>query len=507
MKTEFSPGLAFALRLACRLAAKEGDSEIGPKHLLRALLADDEGHGAGLLRRMGMDLDRWKEVAGEGAFEATGDASLPLSGATKLILNHARQERSLQSEDSTTASDQALFALLRLTSSLRDELTEFGFDYRRLMSELEPNHPDLPLDQPLQLYEDDDVAHAKRIIDAAANRAREALRVLEDYCRFVLDDRMLTEELKQMRHRLVQALKPLPWSQLLESRHTQGDVGTTLTAPLEGERESLAAVVTANAKRLQEALRSLEEFGKVFDSGVGSAVEAIRYRSYVLEQVIAKRSRGPGRLSEALLYVLVTESMCKHSLLGTVREVIEGGADVIQLREKSLSDRELLPKAREVGRMCRDHGKLFIVNDRPDIAVLADADGVHLGQDDLPIRVARQLVGSRILGVSSHDLEQLREAALEGADYVGVGPTFPSKTKEFDQFAGLAFVEAACRETSVPAFVLGGVSLERLDSVIAAGGRRIAVSHAVCAADDPRRVAADLRKKLVQAANVSMDRR
>ncbi|MBX9680910.1 MAG: thiamine phosphate synthase [Gemmataceae bacterium] len=497
MKTEFSPGLALALRLACRLAAKEGVEEIGPSHLLRALLADDEGHGAGLLRRMGMDLERWKDRAGADAFEATADASLPLAGSTKLILNRAGQERSLQSQDSTTTSDQALCALLRLSESLRDELTGFGFDYRRLLSEVEPDHPHLPLDQPLQLDEDDDVAHAKRILDAAANRAREALRVLEDYCRFVLDDRMLTEELKGMRHGLAQALRPLPWSQLLESRDTQRDVGTQVTGSLESRRESLAVVMTANAKRLQEALRSLEEFGKVFDGGIGSAVEALRYRAYVMEQTIAKRARGAGRLADALLYVLVTESLCKHSLIGTVREAIEGGADVIQLREKNLSDRELLAKARDVGRLCRDHGKLFIVNDRPDIAMLAEADGVHLGQDDLPLREARRIMGNKIIGISSHDLPQLREAALDGADYVGIGPTFPSKTKDFQDFAGLAFVEAACRETSLPAFVLGGVSLDRLDEVIASGGRRIAVSHAICAADDPRRAAAELRKKLL----------
>jgi len=504
MKTEFSPGLAFALRLACRLAAKEGAAEIAPAHLLRALLADDEGQGAELVRKMGMDLEQWKVGAGD--FEAEEDAALPLAGATRLILNRATQERSFHSQDSTTASDQVLFALLRLSESLRDELARFGFDYRRMLAETNPEHPDLPLDQPLQLREEGDIARTRRIIDASANRAREALRVLEDYVRFALDDRMLTEELKQMRHGLVQALQPLPWVDLLESRDTPHDVGTDLTAALEAQRESPAAVVTANAKRLQESLRSLEEFGKVFDPMVGAAIEALRYRSYTLEKILAKRLRGQGRLADALLYVLVTESLCKHSLLGTVREAIEGGADVIQLREKDLTDRQLLAKARDVGALCRDHGRIFIVNDRPDIAILADADGVHLGQDDLPLRETRQLLGQKIVGVSAHDLEQLRAAAQEGADYVGIGPTFPSQTKSFAAFPGLAFVEAAARETSLPAFVLGGVNLERLDQILHAGGLRIAVSHAICAADDPRRMAALFRKKLVEATNSSVSR-
>src|SRR5204862_4332083 len=125
----------------------------------------------------------------------------------------------------------------------------------------------------------------------------------------------------------------------------------------------------------------------------------------------------------------------------TIREAAAGGADVFQLREKSLTDRDLLERARDVRRWTRETGTLFIVNDRPDIARLVEADGVHLGQDDMSVKEARRILGPQaIIGVSTHSLRDLRRAIEDGASYLGVGPTFPSGTKEFDQFAGLEFI-------------------------------------------------------------------
>ena len=142
----------------------------------------------------------------------------------------------------------------------------------------------------------------------------------------------------------------------------------------------------------------------------------------------------------------------------------------------------------------RSTGTLFIVNDRPDIARLADADGVHLGQDDMPIQEARRIVGAiALIGVSTHNLDQVQRAILEGANYLGIGPTFPSRTKSFDSLAGLDFIKQALAETSLPAFALGGITLDNVEQVRAAGARRIAVSHAICGSDDPRSVAGALR--------------
>src|SRR5205814_7386366 len=125
----------------------------------------------------------------------------------------------------------------------------------------------------------------------------------------------------------------------------------------------------------------------------------------------------------------------------------------------------------------------FIMNDRPDIARLVEARAVHLGQDELPVKEARRILGpDALIGVSTHNLDQVRQAILDGASYLGVGPTFPSETKSFAEFPGLEFVRQASAETSLPLFVIGGISARTLPAAVAAGTKRIAVSQAVCQA-------------------------
>jgi thiamine-phosphate pyrophosphorylase len=180
-----------------------------------------------------------------------------------------------------------------------------------------------------------------------------------------------------------------------------------------------------------------------------------------------------------------------------IEQAASGGASMFQLREKTLPDRELIERARSVRRWTQKANALFIVNDRPDIARLVGADGVHLGQDDLSVKDARRIVGpTALLGVSTHTLEQVRQAVLEGADYIGVGPTFPSRTKPFEHFPGLAFVREAAAETGLPAFALGGIGPENVAQVVVAGARRIAVGAAVAGSEDPERVARLLRAAL-----------
>src|SRR5206468_6231988 len=145
-----------------------------------------------------------------------------------------------------------------------------------------------------------------------------------------------------------------------------------------------------------------------------------------LERALLVGGTAREQLAKCAIQVLLTGSLCAAALDWTIAEAAAAGADMIQLREKKLSDRELLERARNVRRWTRKAGVLFIVNDRPDIARLVEADGVHLGQDDMPVREARRLLGlEAIIGVSTHSVEQVREAVLDGATYLGVGPTFP----------------------------------------------------------------------------------
>ncbi len=329
-----------------------------------------------------------------------------------------------------------------------------------------------------------------RILDAAANRAREAYRVLEDYARFALDDRHLTQRLKESRHRLAAALARFPQRNLQAGRDTAADVGTSLSTPGEESRGDLAAVMVANGKRLQESLRSLEEYAKLADSECARTFKALRYESYTLERALHAATRSLQKLRHARLYVLLDARRSEEEFTRVARGLVAAGAGVIQLRDKQVDDRTLLARARRLRRLTQDSDTLFIMNDRPDLAVLADADGVHVGQEELPVAEARKIVGpDRLVGLSTHSLEQARAAVLAGADYIGVGPTFPSQTKQFDAFPGLELVRAVADEIALPAFVIGGVTLENLPQVLAQGGRRVAVAGAIVQARQPEEAA------------------
>jgi thiamine-phosphate pyrophosphorylase len=498
MKLDFSPALQLALDRARQLAAIQQAAEVEPRHFLCGLLAEEEGKAAMLMTLAGADWPRLQTHLGLPIeLDTSPPPDLPLHPLLDVVMAEARELASVHGDEGSIATDHVLLALMTKVESLRQEMKTFGFDLERLQAEIVGVSSPLVMEEPLELHEPTEEVDTARILDAGANRAREALRVLEDYTRFALADAFLSGQLKQLRHDLAQALSLLPASLLLEARDTLHDVGTAISTEQEWQRPSLHAVVQANAKRLQEALRSLEEFGKVVAIDFAQQIEKIRYQSYTLERAFVQGGTSRERLADAQLYVLVTDALCRASLVGTVKEAVLGGAQIIQLREKGIDDRTLLAHARDVREVTRSTGTLFIVNDRPDIARLVEADGVHLGQDDLPIQEARRILGpDALIGISTHNLDQVRRAILEGATYLGIGPTFPSQTKAFEAFAGLEFVKQALAETSLPAFAIGGIHLDNVAQVRTVGARRIAVSQAICAAADPRAVAQQLRRAL-----------
>ena len=497
---QMSPGVERAVAGARQWASRLGSDTVRLTHFLLALLEEEEGRPATLVESVGLappairdQLQKWLDS--------------PTAPADTVLFAAARDWSLAYRHDPEFLTDAFLLAVLRADPVFERACAAIGLDAARLESALvRKREPEPETEFPTASFTlPDETSDAARVLDANLNRAREAARVVEDYCRFVLNDGVLTAEVKALRHGLAAAASRIPESWLLGSRDTPGDVGTGVTARSEYERSSAADVAAANLKRLQESLRSLEEFGKLISPDLGQELETLRYRAYTLEGAIVGRVRderdgrqGRGeRLRSARVYAILTGSQCAASLETTIAAVAEGGVDVIQLREKSLSDRELLARARDMRRWTRRAGVLFIVNDRPDIARLADADGVHLGQDDLSVADARRIAGPDLLvGVSTHSLDQVRAAVLAGADYLGVGPMFPSTTKRFDQFPGLALVRAAAAETSLPLFALGGITLGNVAQVAAAGAGRIAVASAVAAAPEPDRAARELRAAL-----------
>jgi len=379
---------------------------------------------------------------------------------------------------------------------------------------------------------------AFRMIDANRNRASEGLRVAEDYCRFALGDQHLTRLIKHLRHDLVAALATLDSCDLLAARDTEADVGTAVSTAAEQSRQSLEEIALAAWPRTQQALRVIEECLKLVAPQTATQVEALRYRSYTLAKACQLTAGSQRRLADARLYVLIDAASSECALVERVQSLIAARVDVIQLREKRLADRELLARARllrrvideagrkgemsnvesqlskegrrtnDKGQMTKDHSPLttrhslepaasrhplFIMNDRPDLAVLAGADGVHVGQDELSVQDVRRIVGTQMLvGISTHNIEQARQAVLDGASYIGCGPTFPSTTKQFAEFPGLDFLRQVAAEISLPAFAIGGITPGNVAEAVKTGIRRIAVSSAVARADDLETAVASL---------------
>ncbi len=327
---------------------------------------------------------------------------------------------------------------------------------------------------------------ALRIIDAALNRAGEGLRIVEDYVRFVLDDPLLTREIKALRHELAMAAATIAPFDLHAARDTVHDVGTQVSTSAEKNRSDVAAVCAASLKRAEQSLRSLEEFGKLIDGGSAAQMETLRYRLYTLEKAIDVGRSSRERLAGVRLCVLVDGATSADEFERLVAALVEAGVGMIQLRDKRLDDREVLDRARRLRRLTRETATLAIVNDRADIAAAAVVDGVHLGQKDVSVKDARAVVGTRMLiGVSTHNIEQARAAVLDGANYLGAGPTFPSETKAFDKFAGLEYLREVAAEIRLPTFAIGGITAENFRDVLSSGILRVAVSAAVTQANDP----------------------
>jgi thiamine-phosphate pyrophosphorylase len=197
------------------------------------------------------------------------------------------------------------------------------------------------------------------------------------------------------------------------------------------------------------------------------------------------------RLRQARLYLVIDADAAER----VVPAALEGGADIVQLREKSRPDEELVATGRRLRRLCDEHGALLIVNDRPDLALECGADGVHVGQDDMPLDEAREIVGDDlIVGISTHSPEQIEAALGSTADYLGVGPVYSTPTKPGRPAVGLELVRhAAAHASAKPWFAIGGIDNTNAHEVAAAGASRIAVVRAIRDADDPRAAAAGLR--------------
>ena len=515
MFESFTAGALRALRRAeARSRARSGTS-VELADLAAALADESESRAAGLLAEFGLEPERLLLALGleveppaDEPVDASGTSAepvpVPMAMETRAALGEASTRAKALDRTQSVGTEHLLASLLVAEGELARQLERAGLAVGALLETMEQaivaDSTPLPLPReisPLELVEPVQAVDLARILDASANRAREGLRVVEDYARFALDDPGLTRRIKEVRHRLAEAIKGLDPDMLVGSRDTRGDVGTHIMTASEQARENPRAVLLANFKRTGEALRSLEEYGKLVDVWVSGRFEVLRYDVYTIEKLMLTALAARRGLDGVNLMVLVGGLPTLGDLTWVVGEALAGGAGAIQLREKGLPDRELLMRAREVRIITAQAKALFIMNDRPDLARLAGADAVHLGQDDVTVRDARRVVGpTTLIGQSTHDPSQLDKAVLDGAGYLGVGPVFTSQTKAFDDLAGLGYVGQAAEATNLPWFAIGGITEANLEQVLSAGARRVAVSSAILRAEFPRQAARALRDRL-----------
>ncbi len=338
-----------------------------------------------------------------------------------------------------------------------------------------------------------------RIIDANFNRAREGVRIIEEFCRFALNCRPLAERAKQLRHELSSAIDKLDAGRLISSRDTLGDVGIGKTVDKQLTRDNLSDCFTAACKRLTEALRTLAEMTQTLNRPVAEAIEKLRYEAYTLEKDIVLFSEPAEKFRCVGLYLIISSNL-PVDVISLTHRCAAGGADCIQLRTKDTEDDKLFVIATEFVKVCKAAGVLSIINDRVDIAVAAGADGVHLGQNDLPIEQARKLqLAPLIIGKSTHSLEQLRSACKEYPTYVSLGPVFSTGTKPDAEPVGLDYVKLATKElidTGIGNVAVGGITPENVEDVLKAGAGAIAVCSAVTDAEYPMATCQALKEKI-----------
>jgi thiamine-phosphate diphosphorylase len=251
----------------------------------------------------------------------------------------------------------------------------------------------------------------------------------------------------------------------------------------------------ANSRRVQESLRVLEEFSRVSGtplSGKASGFEKARFEVYELEQQLVGRllrRDKAGRL-KGLYLVLDVMALKGRDELEVAAAAIRGGAKTIQLRDKQRSKAKLLTTARKLKELCVEKGVLFIVNDHVDIALAVNADGIHLGQDDLPPAEARRILPIDVLiGISTHSVAEAVKAQTNGADYIAVGSIYPTTSKESFKLVGPETLRRARPKVSVPLIAIGGINHSGVQEVMKAGADAVAVISAVLGGDDVEKAA------------------
>jgi thiamine-phosphate pyrophosphorylase len=321
-----------------------------------------------------------------------------------------------------------------------------------------------------------------RIIDANLNRIGEGLRVLEEFARLSLNDAGLTGRLKDLRHKMVHIDAEFQ-QQLLRARDAARDVGAEMTVGGQEGPRDFTGTIASNARRVQESLRVIEELARESGSELRTEVyRQARFALYTIEKELLAGMLRRGKLERlAGLYVIIdTEFLRGRRHLGVAVAAIRGGAKTIQLRDKVSGVRDFLKVAGELKGLCKKNSVLFIVNDSLEVALAVDADGLHVGRDDLPVDVARRLLPlDKILGASVRTVDEAEKAHKDGADYLGVGAMYATDTKAGAEVVGVGRIKEIKNAVDMPVVAIGGINEGNIGEVMKAGADAAAVISAV----------------------------
>ncbi len=318
-------------------------------------------------------------------------------------------------------------------------------------------------------------------IDASINRAMEGLRVCEDILRFSLRDAAFSSLLKDVRHRLGEEASRFPAEFLLSARDVEGDGQKFYDTESEMKRSSIPDLLRVNFRRAIEAVRSLEELSKAVDAPVRPDFQRIRFSLYSLEKDVvlaAGKTSSMDSFACALYAIVDSAFVTDGGYAAAAAAFIEGGARIIQLRMKGSPSGQLLAAAKDCAAVCRERGALFIVNDRPDIALCVGAHGVHLGQDDIPAPEARKMLpAGMIVGISTHSPGQALAASAQSPDYIAIGPVFGTSSKHGAPLEGIGtgVIAEIRRSVSTPIVAIGGIDPGNAGQAIGAGADSCAV--------------------------------
>ncbi len=313
------------------------------------------------------------------------------------------------------------------------------------------------------------------------NRCCEGLRVIEEIARFAHDDSMVLREIKDIRHTVRRNIESLS-SGLISFRNSEEDVGSSFSTKSEKFRGSFSSVTRANFLRAEEALRVIEEFGKLLDPAASESFKTLRFRVYTLERLFLSGLEETEVMPSAtFLYAFVDRIFVDAENIRKVTgELIAGGADLIQYRARDQNRDEMRRDIVSIMAVAKEEGVPVIINNDINLCAETGAAGVHVGQDDMDPADIRDILGPGcIIGLSIHNMEELRKAPVSLLDYIAVSGVFTTATKQGVEPLGLKFLSEVCSKSSIPVVAIGGLNHENTREVIDAGVEGVAVISAI----------------------------